>query len=179
MKISNLGTGGGCPYWQESSLECKVTKGGLYLPMPAHVETFCRNENFIQCHQYVRGGARPGFSLADDQMSRRRHHRMPARLALRLLDPEASDQEAVLCEDARAVDLSLGGLRLESGMNFPVNRKLRLVFGDDFAVPSWVGEGEVRWSREASSEIPCFYAGIAFTDSHTQEAVSRHLGLPL
>jgi len=107
---------------------------------------------------------------------------MPARVSLRLFKAGAEGRPgAMLCDDARAVDISLGGLRLETGTKIPVNRKLLFVFGEDFTVPRWSGEGVVRWSKQrgSSPEEPMFHAGLAFTDSRTPQAVSRHLGLPI
>lgn len=171
-----------CPHLSENALECRVTKGGLYLPMPAHIEMFCQASLYIQCHQYVKGcelvretARKYGFILDE---SRRKYRRVRQRLALLL--STCSDQGqplAVIDRNACTLDLSLGGLRFETRVEIPVNQKIAFSFGNDFAAPSWQGFGEVRWA-DSWQEGCTSQAGLIFTDSSTFQAVGKHMGLP-
>lgn len=166
----------------ENVLECRVTKGGLYLPMPEHSEMFCLTDQYVQCHQYVKGAelvreaAREYGFILDE--SRRKYRRVRQRIALLLA--ECSDDGRpleVLDRNAYTLDLSLGGFRFETQVQIPVNQKIAFAFGNDFATPSWEGVGEVRWA-DSLRDGRTVQAGLIFTDSKTFQAVGKHMGLP-
>ena len=171
-----------CPHLSENALECRVTKGGLYLPMPEHIDIFCQTNQYVQCHQYIRAcelvreTAREYGYIHDE--TRRKYRRVKQRISLLLA--ECSDDGTplgILDKEAKTLDLSLGGFRFETQVNIPVNQKIAFSFGNDFTAPSWEGVGEVRWA-DSWHEGRASQAGLMFTDSKTFQAVGKHMGLP-
>lgn len=176
--------GSQCPYWSKNkSKECGMIKGGLYIPMPEHVEMFCDSVKFGSCHQYIRGcellqesAKKYGF-ITDG--GRRRFRRVADRVPLRVaLCNKDGDDRKMLDDQAVTLDMSLGGLRFESNARIDKDTIVVFEFGDNFSVPELTGIGEVKWCT------PCEYkdrfeAGIAFTDFSLTQAVGAHLGLPM
>ncbi|MCB2184737.1 MAG: PilZ domain-containing protein [Desulfobulbaceae bacterium] len=173
-----------CPYWSKNnSKECRMTKGGLYIPMPEHIAMFCATARCTQCHQYIRGtellqeaAKKYGF-IVDG--GRRRYWRVADRVPLRVFvcDKERNNQE-ILDDRAVTVDLGLGGLRIESHKKISRNTFVSLEFASELAQAGASGLGEVKWC-EAKDGSSLFEAGIAFSDFGLTEAIGVHLGLPM
>lgn len=174
-----------CPYWaKDNSHECRMTKGGLYIPMPEHVEMFCSTAKYVVCPQHVRGcellqeaarkygyvtdGGRRRFRRVDD-------HR-PVKVSL--CDQERRPLE-LLDENAVTIDLSLGGMRVQSHKELPRDAFICFEFDAGFTVPALAGVGEVKWCEASRNGAPHFEAGVAFTDSRLTQAIGAHLGLPM
>lgn len=158
-----------------------MTNGGLYIPMPEHINSLCLTVRFGQCHHYIQGCAavRDVAGKLDfiNDTSRRRYRRVSARVPLQLADCGHGGRCAEILDDgAFTVDLSLGGIRLESRLELPVQKKIAFVFGHkDATVPSWDGQGEVRWTEKL--ETGAFQSGLIVTDKKTFEAIGHHLSL--
>lgn len=173
-----------CPYWgKNNSHECKMTKGGLYIPMPEHINMFCLTSRYTFCHQYIRGcellreaAKKYGF-IVDG--GRRRYRRVAERIpvSVSLCDKDRGLIE-LIDEDAVTIDLSLGGLRLLSRRELPRDSLVSFGFGPDFTIPDLAGIGEVKWC-ELKSDSPLFEAGLAFSDFRVTQAIGSHLGLPM
>ncbi len=176
--------GGQCPYWSKNkSKECGMIKGGLYIPMPEHVEMFCSSARFGVCHQYIRGcellqESAKKYGLITDG-ARRRFRRVADRIPMRLaLCDKNGDSLQMLDEQAVTLDLSLGGLRLESNSRIDKDVVVAFEFADTFSVPELTGIGEVKWCA-ANKATDKFEAGIAFRDFSLTHAIGTHLGLPM
>jgi hypothetical protein len=173
-----------CPYWSKNNgHDCRMTKGGLYIPMPEHIDLFCSTPHYIKCHQYMRGcellqetAKKYGF-IVDG--GRRRFRRVSERisLAVSLCD---NDRRAIelLDDQAMTLDLSLGGLRIESHREISPNTLVAFEFGPDFSAPELIGIGEVKWC-ESKNGSGLFETGIAFSDFSLTQAIGNHLGLPM
>ena len=173
-----------CPYWStDNSHECKMTKGGLYIPMPEHVDMFCSKSLYSQCHQYLRGlelmqetARKYGFIV---EGGRRKYRRVSDRTILSL---SACDSSRNLLEllDGKAftVDLSLGGMRLESSKEIKKDSLVSFKFSPDFSIPNLSGIGEVKWCDPIENSEH-FQAGVAFADFELTQAIGSHLGLPM
>lgn len=173
-----------CPYWSKNnSHECRMTKGGLYIPMPEHVEMFCSTASYSRCHQYIRGcellqetAKKYGF-IVDG--GRRRFRRVAERLHLAVSECDVDKKPVSILDDrAMTVDLSLGGLRLESHQAITQDTCLAFDFGPDFSTPHLTGMGEVKWC-EKKRDSDLFEVGVSFTDFTLTQAIGTHLGLPL
>jgi hypothetical protein len=160
-----------------------MTKGGLYIPMPEHIDMFCSTPQYVKCHQYMRGcellqeeAKKYGF-IVDG--GRRRFRRIADRLALAVSLCD-NDRRPIELLDDRAVtlDLSLGGLRIESHRKIAKDSLVAFEFGPDFSTPDLIGVGEVKWC-EARVDSGLFEAGIAFSDFSLTQAIGNHLGLPM
>lgn len=173
-----------CPHWTENNGdECKMTKGGLYIPMPEHVSMFCMSSRYAHCHQYIRGeellqeAARNFGYIVED--GRRRYRRVSDRfqLVLSSCDDDMTPL-SVLDDHAFTLDLSLGGMRLESRRKISTGRPVAFAFSRDFTIPDLSGTGEVRWC-EPDRDSGGFVAGLEFSDGTMSRAIGSHMGLPM
>ena len=169
-----------CPYLAEGGQECLMTNGGLYIPMPEHVNTLCITARFGRCHQYIYGCSSVS-NLAGQldfthNTSRRRYRRVPERIPLQLADHdhEGSCSE-ILDNTGFTLDLSLGGIRIESQVELPVRKKIAFLLGQNGTAPYWGGQGEVRWSEKQKSGT--FHSGLIVTDKKTFQSLGQHLSL--
>lgn len=178
-------TGEKCPYWADGDANaCNMTKGGLYIPMPGHIEMFCSTGRYGQCSQYLRSSEmvheeaeKYGFVTGQ---GRRRYRRFAERIALSLFAGGVDAGRGVCSDDeAFSVDMSLGGLRMESRQQLMVDDIISLQFGSDFAEPGYSGSAQVCWCEAKKDEEGVFQAGIAFKDMRLSQAVGVHLGLPM
>ena len=173
-------SGGHCPYLSEGDRECLMTNGGLYIPMPEHVNNLCQTSRFDQCHHYIQG-----CSVVKDLAghldfihndSRRRYRRINERMPLQLSDCGQDGRSAgILDHEAFTVDLSFGGIRLESRVALPVREKICFMVGQRGDASCWEGQGEVRWTDELATGI--FQSGLLVTDNKTFQAIGQHLSL--
>lgn len=170
-----------CPYLSDSCQECLMTNGGLYIPMPEHINTLCMTIRYAQCHHYIHGCSSV-WSVASQlgvthDTSRRRYRRITERLPLQLADCGAFDGRCAEIIDHRAftVDLSLGGIRVESHVELPVRKRITFILGENGSVPSWKGQGEVRWTEK--QEAGDFHSGLIITDKKTFQSLGQHLSL--
>lgn len=160
-----------------------MTKGGLYIPLPEHIDIFCSTPRFSRCHQYIRGcellnetAQKLGF--AKEKNGRRQYRRMPDHLLLSVSFCDETGKPLYRVEDpVRTVDISLGGLRLESKTKLPANELIAFTFGPDFIKPGFTGLGKVKWCQE--TEGKGFQAGLAFLNSSPRQVIGTHLGLPV
>ena len=175
-----------CPYTgQGEGQECKMTKGGLYIPMPEHIEMFCQTPKFVECHQYIRGSEllketaqKYGFILDG---SRRRYRRVLDRfmVSLAVCDENGTPKE-ILDENAHTIDISLGGMRIDSSSDIAGRGLIAFEFGSDFVMPILEGVGEIKWATEIKGNGgKGFHAGVAFLDSRISHAIGTHMGLPM
>ena len=177
-------TGEQCPYCSsDNSHECKMTKGGLYIPMPEHVDIFCSKPQYTGCHQYLRGcelmqeTARKYGFIVDG--GRRKYRRVSDRTALSLSSCDKGRKLLELIDDkAFTVDLSLGGMRFESVKEIKKDSLVSFQFPSDFSIPNLSGMAEVKWC-EAIDNSNRFQAGVAFADFELTQAIGSHLGLPM
>jgi len=160
-----------------------MTKGGLFIPMPEHVDMFCSKPQYVQCHQYLRGcklmqeTARKYGFIVDG--GRRKYRRVPERtpLSLSLCDSGRNLLE-LLDDNAYTLDFSLGGMRLQSIKEIEEKSLVSFQFSSDFSRPNLSGIGEVKWC-EAVPETDMFQTGLAFADFELTQAIGSHLGLPM
>ena len=173
-----------CPYWDlGSKKECGMSKGGMYIPMPDHVTMFCLSTMFSKCHQYIKGCelamARSEYEdnglLRDEE--RRRLKRYQEELCLDLV---ACDKNlwphGMINHKAKTIDVSLGGLRLESSQEFSTDTVISFVMDPEFSSESLIGVGEVKWCMP-KKESDSFESGIAFSNYSTSEGVKEYLKL--
>lgn len=180
MEAADISMEKRCPYLAESGHECLMTNGGLYIPMPKHINTLCRTARFDQCYHYVQGcsvarelAGQLGFIHND---SRRRYRRVSERLPLQLANCGCDGRGAeILDPEACTVDLSFGGIRIESCVKLPVQGKISFVVGQGGDLPCWEGQGEVRWTDQLAGGL--FQSGLIVTDKKTFQAIGQHLSL--
>jgi len=158
-----------------------MPQGGIYLPMPDHVAMFCMTSNFLQCPQYVQGREllkvkTPEYACVTEG-SRRRFRRVSEHLRMTLaMCGDSGEQLDIIDDAAVTVDLSAGGVRIESMRSLPKQGRVTFKFAEGSGLPSWMGIGEIRWTKVASESR--FQSGVAFVDSRTKQAIGAYIGLP-
>ncbi|MBU0728111.1 MAG: PilZ domain-containing protein [Proteobacteria bacterium] len=157
-----------CPHWiKENGLkECNISKGGLYIPMPDHIQTYCLSLQYDRCNHYIRE-----YELLQDRMmletseasDRRLYRRIDGSYSLFLSPFEGMGlQKEIVEKEAKTIDISLGGMQIQSYDRIPTQQMMAFKFGSDFTMDSITGIGEVRWCTDAQKDEG-FLAGIAFT----------------
>ena len=173
-----------CPFWDKfGERTCRLVESGLFIPTRDHILHFCENESFIKCYHYVRGKNSPGPDAlngnGDERLlkNRRLYTRIPTMQKLTVsrysLAKEAN--EDILDEQALVLDLSLGGMRIETSAPININQIISFAFDDQFHPPGFVGKGEIRWIRHDQIEDAPSNAGLAFVDAETANTVKSHL----
>lgn len=171
-----------CPYWDlGESEECGFAQDGMYIPMPEHIRLFCLSTKYYKCRQYIRGcelmkiQAEYEFSDYLDSRDRRRLQRHPEHLYLDLLvcDRNVVPHLINSCK-AKSLDVSLGGLRIESFKQLATDSVVSFVIDPEFSSDALEGVGEVKWCipKEDSKK---FESGIAFSNYSTSESLRKYL----
>lgn len=172
-----------CPYWApDSDQPCTMTVSGLYVPLKVHIITFCKTEQADECPHYIRGSRllrkAPRMRNLLQEEGRRRHRRFAGRYSLIVstaVRPEASGNQ-LLDRGASTIDLSIGGMRIETAAMVPETSKICFTFGDDFWLPGFAGLAEVRWRRQIETSNRYEY-GLGFVDSQTSKTIGESLGM--
>jgi len=168
-----------CPYLSHNAEECLMTTGGLYLPLPEHIEMFCKTSSFAKCHHYIIGceeirNAAPKLSAG--ALNRRRYRRVQERLPIVLAEYSKRGSSCdVLDPSAFTIDLSMGGFRFVSRYKFLPETKIMFTLGEGINGSSLAGLGEVRWSVNDSADPGRFLSGLSFMDSKSKQIIGRRL----
>lgn len=169
-----------CPHWSPASRSCLLSRGGLYLPVSDHVETYCRTENYLSCPQFVSGGLVVDAAVDDSVATgaeRRMYVRVPGRFLLRIAHHANGDSvDEVIDDSASTVDISLGGVRVESYRKLPVDSLVTFSLNGDFFSEPVKGVGRVTWCRSLE-QAPLYHAGLAFEDVRLASMLEKRLGL--
>lgn len=173
-----------CPYFQLSPHgDCHLTKGGLYIPLPQHIEIFCKTEQFTFCPQYLRGHLylhRENKSLigCEEGESRRKFQRLKRRIPLFIATSDEKGNPIEQIDDnACTLDVSLAGMKISSKKEIPPHRVLYFRFGQEISLHYNGGIGEVRWATDTPDRDCCYQAGISFLDKTLPAAIGEHLGM--
>ncbi|MFH7320764.1 PilZ domain-containing protein [Desulfurivibrio sp. D14AmB] len=169
-----------CPYWSPGCKQlCALTVGGLYMPLAEHIQNFCRSRWWDKCPQYIRGcdalldlAWKRGLVMERGQ---RRYPRVATRQGLQLLPVPADGPPADADrQTAWTLDLGQGGMRIETPGNLPPGAQISFIFGEDFPLPGFSGQAEIRWQRQVNQEGICQY-GLGFLDQKSGWAMRELL----
>jgi len=171
-----------CPYWAlEHNRECCISKGGMYIPMPEHIQMFCHSAKYYQCQTYIRGRelilAQDDFELSEflGSRDRRRLRRYPEQVYLDLVACDRNlNPQLMKAYKAKSLDMSLGGIRVESFMEFPPEAVVSFVLDPEFSSETLLGVGEVKWCVPKKDSNK-FESGIAFSNYSTSESMREYL----
>lgn len=170
-----------CPFWDKSKKTCRLADIGLFIPTHDHILSFCENEFYMKCGHYVgklHTQEKPINGGTSRPLKNRRHYtRIPTSqmLAVSRYSLAREEDEAVLDDRASAVDLSLGGMRIETLAPININQIVSFSFDEHFHPPGFKGKGEVRWIQRDESQGAPVNAGLAFVDQETTETIRNHL----
>ena len=171
-----------CPFWDKNDKKtCRLVESGLFIPTREHILHFCENESFVQCYNYV------GKSVSQKKLGRKRKNRplrnrrlytrIPTREKLSVSRYSMANEtnEDIIDSQAMAVDLSLGGMQIETNEEIHLNQIISFSFDENFHPPGFKGKGEIRWIQQDKSQDYPSNAGLAFVDTETINTVRSHL----
>lgn len=159
---------------------CSMTKGGIYIPLSEHIEMFCKTPHYIECEQYILGNKlKREFPYEEYYFDngRRQFRRIPDILALTLSSCDESGRPCqILDANASTLDLSPGGMQLQSSRNLLMNNLIAFTFGPHFSTPNHTGVGQICWSSPANTP-DTYNAGLSFIDASTKQVLGQHMGI--
>ena len=176
--------GGKCPYVAiGKGKECGIVKGGVYIPMPEHIEMFCLSSKYSKCSQYVRYCElimNQAESEVKDYMvsvDRRKSRRFSERFNFDLVACDANIMpRETKSFKAKTLDVSLSGLRIESPHNLAIDTIVIFAMDAEFSSENLSGVGEVKWC-EPQEDSDKYEFGVAFSDYRSSKCMSKHLGI--
>ena len=128
------------------------------------------------------GKSLPREKLADENQNkplrnRRLYARIPTRekLSVSQYSMTRETNGDIIDSGAMVVDLSLGGLQIETSKPIYVNQIISFSFDEYFNPPGFTGKGEIRWIHQDESQDLPINAGLAFVDNETSNTVKNHL----
>lgn len=171
-----------CPYWSPGCKQlCALTVGGLYMPLAEHIQSFCLSSWWDKCPQYIRGcdalldlAWKRGLVIERGQ---RRYPRVASRQGLHLMlvagpaTPAVADSAG---QTAWTLDLGQGGMRIETPGTLPPEAHISFTFGEDFSLPGFSGQAQIRWQRQVNRAGICQY-GLSFLDRESGWAMRELL----
>ncbi len=168
-----------CPYLSHNA-DCLMTTGGLYLPMPEHIETFCKKSSYDKCHYYIIGceEIRNVASRVEGGIVNRRHYRrVQERLSLVLAGIAQGDGGGaeIFDDSAYTFDVSMGGVGFVSRCEILPKTKVAFTLGNRASGSSLAGAGVVQWTERNSVDPELFFSGLSFVDRKCQQAIGRRL----
>lgn len=171
-------TSGNCPYWSIGDRSCLYGKGGLYLPVAEHIQTYCQTPNYSSCNLldgqlFVDGQSGPRAEF----QNRRSYERVPGRFTFRVSNYlQEADLVCLVDDKACTVDISQGGIRFETFREVPVDSLVSFsLTAKEFEEPLQ-GVGKIKWCKSLEKSS-VYHAGIAFADASVPSAVRHHLGI--
>ncbi|NTW87682.1 MAG: PilZ domain-containing protein [Desulfobulbaceae bacterium] len=169
-----------CPFWSALSMKCKISKGGLFIPLDDHAEVYCKSPDFPQCLQYSLHPKQP-LELIDNirqnDRNRRKFTRVKASYKITLVRHiHSGEVVSHFSTIATTLDLSSSGMRLTTDKPLINDSVIQFVFNDFFPENLQEGTGQVAWcSKEIDS--PYYQAGISFQDDQLIKAMGSYLNL--
>ena len=171
-----------CPFWDKNDKKtCRLVESGLFIPTREHILHFCENESFVQCYHYV-GKSVPQKKLGRKSKNRplrnrRLYTRIPIKEKLSVSRYSMANEtnEDIIDSQAMAMDLSLGGMQIETNEEIHLNQIISFSFDENFHPPGFKGKGEIRWIQQDKSQDYPSNAGLAFVDTETINTVRNHL----
>ena len=158
-----------------------MVESGLFIPTREHILRFCENELYVKCYHYEGKSALQDILIENKEKQFTRNRRFFTRiptaqnLSLSRYSMARDTSEDLLDNQAMALDLSLGGMRIETDADINVNQIISFAFGEDFAPAGYKGKAEIRWINRRQSPEATNSAGLAFVDKETTDVVRKHL----
>ena len=171
-----------CPFWDKhDGRTCQLVESGLYIPTQEHILHFCKTESYVACDHFVgKSFSRQiPFGISKDKPinNRRLFTRIPTsqKISVSSYSMAKKADEDLLDDQAMTVDLSLGGIQIETNAPIYVNQIVSFSFDEYFHPPGFKGKGEIRWIHQDKSQDSPSHAGLAFVDNETANTVKNHL----
>jgi len=151
-------------------------KGGLYIPLDDHVEAYCTTPAFRECPHSHHADQIEIFTQPTRVMnSQRKYIRYISKNKVALAKVSGnSDIVSRWPSGGTTLDLSMGGMRLETKEPFMNDTLLRFSFDESFPEDLQSGLGLVKWCNKHIDE-PGYQVGIAFKEKNILKAMKRYL----
>ncbi len=166
-----------CEFWSPSEHTCKVCNSGLFIPLEDHIEIYCKTPEHVVCIQYNMNVQTARNQESQTSVNRRKHLRVKENQQITLVRlNESGNIVSHHPEKANVLDLSMGGMRVNSREMLLNDSIVQFTFSDDLA-PSTLQSGiaKVRWSCPINNDT-LYQIGLVFQSDKTIEAIGRHLG---
>ena len=170
-----------CPFLDKvSESSCRLSASGLIIPTSEHILNYCKNESYYTCHHFIQSriATEQNIELAYDDRpasNRRRHMRIPTYQPVRISRIHTdTNKEETIDNGAASIDLSLGGMRLETKAYLDPDETISFFFGEGNDQQYFKGKGDVKWIHAHESD-EIIQVGLSFNDQETSNAVHRHL----
>ena len=165
-----------CPFWSAYAMKCRLCYEGLFIPLEDHIEVFCTSPEYPLCMQYS--------MKSDDISSQEREQEDPANRrafpriarAYRVTLVQLTDSGDIarhISIDANTVDLSRGGMKLETSEQLIDDSRISYSFLDIFPKEIQSGIARIKWCRKQKGSGD-FLAGLAFENPPSQ-AIGMYL----
>ncbi len=166
-----------CEFWSPSENTCKVCDSGLFIPLDDHIEIYCKTPEHALCIQYNMNIQTVQDEDRWSSVNRRRHMRVKEKQQISLVRlNESGNVVSHLPEKANVLDLSMGGMRVNSREMLMHDSIVQFTFtGDDIPTTMQSGIAKVRWSCPINNDT-LYQVGLAFQGDQTIEAIGKHLG---
>ena len=171
-----------CSFWDKyGKRTCRLVESGLFIPTREHIKQFCESESFVKCYHYIGSESSQDTPASEvkerPERNRRLYPRIPTRenLTVSRYSMARESNEEIIDSQAITVDLSLGGLQIETSAHVHLYQIISFSFDEDFEPPGFKGKGEIRWIQQNESEEGPNNAGLAFVDNETAKTVKNHL----
>lgn len=166
-----------CPYYSPKNFECKLSSGGVYIPLRKHLLTFCLAKRHKECKRYINREVASGTDkLAVWDNGRRRFYRNKGNFMVSLCrcGEESLAKDDVVSEKAITLDYGVGGVRILSQQQLSEGSSVFLEFGDEFIVPGLRGMAKICWQQKSESRS-AWEAGLAFDDHFVQSTIDLQM----
>lgn len=168
-----------CPFWSSNTMKCRISKGGLFIPLDDHISVYCTSFDYPQCLQYSLQENDPAtITQIVDQIAenRRKHKRIATQQRVTLVQSThsgkiISHKSAV----AHTLDVSQGGMRLSTFQPLRGDSIVEFSFHEPFPLTLHSALGHVAWCNKQINE-PGYQAGIAFKNERVIQAMGNFLG---
>ena len=193
MNHTGDGARSGCPHFLKEMQSCGLLSEGIYLPLRAHVVSYCLTPMYRNCPTYLkycpdeipgekknRLFNRPDSGVKEEEIDsdgRRRYSRITEKrhVLLRSCDPLGTTVGDFF-ERAMTVDFSQGGMRVIINREIPPETPLLFDFDNDFMVPRLQGVAQLAWYRPLSDNADSIEAGLVFKDRFSKTILAAELG---
>ncbi len=166
---------GNCPHWSLQNKSCQLSTDGLFLPVKNHIQIYCEGGNYASCKLAAKGASQKSID-GRRVANRRRYLRVPSSYQLDFVEFSKQKSRQVLGKAATVVDISRGGIRLESPHLLAEGEKIIFSFSDNSSAVQLKGKGQVKWCKTLGKD-QLYQAGISFVEDDLSSTVNDQLGL--
>lgn len=167
-----------CPYWSSTSMQCRLCKEGLYIPLDDYVDVFCKTQRFSACMKYNLHFENQFFLLEKVRKyeeNRRKHLRTVTSNEITLVKVfKSGELVSQFTSSAKTIDVSKSGMRMATDKPLIYETTVQFFFTNSFPQALHEITGQVEWCNKQIDE-PGYQAGISFQENHIIEAMGSYL----